>query len=200
MQTDGESSRLRPPPWCPGLCNPKQMQFPRGDERCSQLLSAEKSKAVAEVTLLSLRGKVLARVAMKLQQHCGEILENRVLLGTVKDRIDWCIYSWFIPGLYQCDTGVSTPVASLHVGACVTGVGETASYRQKSWFLNAVVVPMLVLSWPFLLPTCIGFAWQWFGSRGGYRSGFCEKLLEASPIFNKANASQLQVRLTAGQG
>lgn len=35
----------------------------------------------------------------------------------------------------------------------MTGIGDTASYLQRSWFLNAMVVPMLVLSWPFLLPT-----------------------------------------------
>ena len=28
---------------------------------------------------------------------------------------------------------------------------------------------------------CIGFVWQGFGSGGGYRGGFCKKLLEASP-------------------
>ena len=35
---------------------------------------------------------------------------------------------------------------------------------------------------------------------GGYRGGFCEKLPEASPISDGANASRLQVRPTAGQG
>jgi len=37
------------------------------------------------------------------------------------------------------------------------------------------------------------------GSRG-YRVGFCKKLLEASPVFDRANASQLQYGPTAGQG
>lgn len=96
MKGDGRSSRLRPLPWCPGPCNPKQMQFLR-DERCSRLLSAEKSKAVAEVTSHSLQGKVLARMAMKLQQYCGEILEYPFLLGTVKDRSDTGIFN---AGLY----------------------------------------------------------------------------------------------------
>ena len=32
---------------------------------------------------------------------------------------------------------------------------------------------------------CIGFVWQGFGSGGGYRGGFCKKLLEASPVFKR---------------
>jgi len=35
---------------------------------------------------------------------------------------------------------------------------------------------------------------------GGYRGGFCEKLPEASPMSDKASASQLQDGPTAGQG
>lgn len=35
----------------------------------------------------------------------------------------------------------------------MTGVGDAASYLQRSRFVIAMVVPMLVLSWPFLLPT-----------------------------------------------
>ena len=33
----------------------------------------------------------------------------------------------------------------------------------------------------------IGFVWQGFGSGGGggYRGGFCQKLLEASPVFER---------------
>jgi len=31
--------------------------------------------------------------------------------------------------------------------------------------------------------SCIGFAWQGFGSRGYYRGGFREKQLEASPML-----------------
>ena len=31
-----------------------------------------------------------------------------------------------------------------------------------------------------------------------YRGGFCEKLLEASPMSDRANASRLQVRPAAG--
>jgi len=38
---------------------------------------------------------------------------------------------------------------------------------------------------------CYGFAWQVFGRGGAIRGGFCEKLLEASPISDRANASQL---------
>ncbi|GAB0192444.1 hypothetical protein GRJ2_001709700 [Grus japonensis] len=33
-----------------------------------------------------------------------------------------------------------------------------------------------------------------------YRGGFCEKLLEASHVSDRANASQLQDRHAAGQG
>ncbi|KAK4827150.1 LOW QUALITY PROTEIN: hypothetical protein QYF61_015104 [Mycteria americana] len=50
------------------------------------------------------------------------------------------------------------------------------------------------------LKMCIGFLWQGFGSREGYRDGFCEKLLEASPMSDRANASHLQDRPAAGQG
>lgn len=62
VKGDGESSWMRPSPWCPSLCNPKQMQFPRGDGQCFWLLSAEKSKAAAEATSLSLQGKVLVHM------------------------------------------------------------------------------------------------------------------------------------------
>ena len=43
----------------------------------------------------------------------------------------------------------------------------------------------------FAKTNCIGFAWQGFGSGEGYRGGFCEKLLEASPVSDRANASWL---------
>ena len=39
-----------------------------------------------------------------------------------------------------------------------------------------------------------------FYYQGKYRRGFSEKLLEGSPVSDTANASQLQDRLTAGQG
>ncbi|GAB0181127.1 mitochondrial enolase superfamily member 1 [Grus japonensis] len=35
---------------------------------------------------------------------------------------------------------------------------------------------------------------------GGYRGGFCEKLLEASPVSDRANASQVQDGPAVGQG
>ena len=35
---------------------------------------------------------------------------------------------------------------------------------------------------------------------GGHRGGFCEKLLEASPMSDRANDSWLQDGPTAGQG
>ena len=35
---------------------------------------------------------------------------------------------------------------------------------------------------------------------GGYRGGFCEKLLESSPMSDRANASRLQDGPTTGQG
>ena len=50
------------------------------------------------------------------------------------------------------------------------------------------------------VPECIGFAWQGFGGGGGYRGGFCEKLLEVSLMSDRANASRLQDGPTAGQG
>lgn len=46
---------------------------------------------------------------------------------------------------------------------------------------------------------CIGFGWQGFGN-GGYRGGFSEKLPEAFPLPDRANASWLQDGPTAGQG
>lgn len=38
---------------------------------------------------------------------------------------------------------------------------------------------------------CIGLVWQRLVAGGGYRGGFCEKLLEASTVPKGANASQL---------
>lgn len=46
-----------------------------------------------------------------------------------------------------------------------------------------------------LLSVCIEFVWMGFG-----RSGFCEKLLEASSMSNRANPSWLQDGCAAGQG
>ena len=42
--------------------------------------------------------------------------------------------------------------------------------------------------------------WQGFGSGRGYRGGFCEKLLEAPPVSDRANASRLQDGSAPGQG
>lgn len=38
---------------------------------------------------------------------------------------------------------------------------------------------------------CIGLVWQRLVVGGGYRGGFCEKLLKASTVPKGANASQL---------
>ncbi|KAJ7412423.1 hypothetical protein BTVI_46489 [Pitangus sulphuratus] len=46
----------------------------------------------------------------------------------------------------------------------------------------------------------IEFSWMDFGSVGDYRGGFCEKLQEASPMSDRANASWLQDGPTLGQG
>ena len=46
----------------------------------------------------------------------------------------------------------------------------------------------------------IGFGWQGFCSRVLQGGGFCEKLLEASPMSNRASASQLLDGPDAGQG
>lgn len=52
----------------------------------------------------------------------------------------------------------------------------------------------------FSLCLCIEFAWEGFGSWGrAYRGGFCQKMLGAYPISNRASAKQLQDRHTAGQ-
>lgn len=47
---------------------------------------------------------------------------------------------------------------------------------------------------------CFRFAWQYFNGGGGYRDGFCEKILKASPMSNRANVSRLQDGPTVGQG
>ncbi|GAB0208611.1 hypothetical protein GRJ2_003326800 [Grus japonensis] len=49
-------------------------------------------------------------------------------------------------------------------------------------------------------PTLEQFAPEGFGSGRGYRGGFCEKLLEASPVSDGANASRLQDGSAPGQG
>jgi len=54
-----------------------------------------------------------------------------------------------------------------------------------------------VLSSP--VERCIGFAWHDFDIGGRYRGGFCEKLLEALPMSDKANATRLQDGPAAGQ-
>ena len=46
----------------------------------------------------------------------------------------------------------------------------------------------------------LGFVWQGFGSGGGYRGGFCEKLLEAPPVSDRASASRLQDGPAPGLG
>ena len=38
------------------------------------------------------------------------------------------------------------------------------------------------------ISACCGFTWHGFGSGGGYKGGFCKKLLEASPMSDTANA------------
>jgi len=43
---------------------------------------------------------------------------------------------------------------------------------------------------------CVARSWQ----HSGYKCGFCEKLLQASPTLDRANASQLQDGPAAGQG
>jgi len=49
-------------------------------------------------------------------------------------------------------------------------------------------------SWVYWV--CVARVLQWEGCRGG----FCEKLLEASPVSNGANVSWLQGGPTTGQG
>ena len=46
----------------------------------------------------------------------------------------------------------------------------------------------------------LGSCGKGFVSRGGWRGGLSEKLPEASPRSNRANASQLQDGLTAREG
>jgi len=47
---------------------------------------------------------------------------------------------------------------------------------------------------------CTGFVWQGFGSRGSYRSGFSEKVLEASPVSGRGNAWWFHDGPATGQG
>lgn len=51
-----------------------------------------------------------------------------------------------------------------------------------------------------VLQYCIGFELQDCSSEVGYRYGFCEKPLEASPVSSGANANWLQNGLTTGEG
>jgi len=56
------------------------------------------------------------------------------------------------------------------------------------------------MSCPFtLLPPVLGLRGEVLVA-GDYRGGFCEKLLEASPMSDAASASRLQDGPTAGQG
>lgn len=53
----------------------------------------------------------------------------------------------------------------------------------------------------FLPQLCTGFAWAGYGEEGaGYRGGFCEKVLEALPVSDRANAGWFQDRPVTGQG
>lgn len=65
--------------------------------------------------MLLLQGKAPARVAMKLQQHCGETLENPFLLGTVEDRSGHTGVSLVLGenSIARDDTGIFT--AGLHL-------------------------------------------------------------------------------------
>jgi len=47
---------------------------------------------------------------------------------------------------------------------------------------------------------CVEFARQGLASRGATGGGFCEKLLEASPVSDRASASWFHDRTAAGQG
>ena len=49
-------------------------------------------------------------------------------------------------------------------------------------------------------PWCMGFVWEGFGSWRAIGVAFCEKLVEASPVSNGANASWFQHGSTACQG
>lgn len=53
-----------------------------------------------------------------------------------------------------------------------------------------------------LVGYCIQFGWPGLGRGEGrdYRDVFCEELPEASPMNDRANASQLQARSATGQG
>lgn len=53
-----------------------------------------------------------------------------------------------------------------------------------------------VLTWTNLLWVCVAMFWE----QGPYKGAFCEKLLEAFPMSNRANASRLQDRPTIYQG
>ena len=51
------------------------------------------------------------------------------------------------------------------------------------------LLPTATLIYIACIAVCIGSARQRFAGGGGYRGGFCEKLLEASPMSDKVNAS-----------
>ena len=69
----------------------------------------------------------------------------------------------------------------------------------QPWLQHVIYICFTLMS-AKIFYVCVGFAWQGFDSEGGYRGGSCEKLLEASFMSNRANASQLQDRPTTGQG
>ncbi|GAB0204042.1 hypothetical protein GRJ2_002869800 [Grus japonensis] len=76
----------------------------------------------------------------------------------------------------------------------VKGPAQEIQFFRIKWQDGCRQIPMDAIK-------CIGFAWQGFGSKGSYRGGFCEKLLEASPVSDdRANASQLQDGPAPGQG
>lgn len=71
------------------------------------------------------------------------------------------------------------------------------------WFKKLVLLQRIPLCIPFcpgVLDFCGKKTHYPFGSRGAYRSGFCDELLEASPMSYRANASQPQGGPAAAQG
>ena len=69
----------------------------------------------------------------------------------------------------------------------------------KPWYFNCLTQEKPGKS-DIVVPPVLGLCGKVLVAGGGYRGGCCEKLLEASPMSDKVNASGFQDGPTASQG